>query len=66
MAKTITATKQDIDTHQSLTRALQLQDVVVVGQEFHELTQTMLILCQPHTHQAKSTCLFLLTILPDL
>jgi transposase len=47
MAKTIYASENDIYIHKNLTEILQLQDLVVVGQEFHENSQTLILNCVP-------------------
>lgn len=45
--KTIVARPEDIQTHQSLTQVLQLQDLCVVGQEYDEIKNVLIILCVP-------------------
>ena len=47
MAKTIYAGPGDIAAHQSLTDALQLQDLSVVKHEYHDITHTLLVFCVP-------------------
>jgi transposase len=47
MARTIFATDDEIKMHKSLTELLQFEDLVVVGQEYHEINQTLMIVCVP-------------------
>ena len=47
MSKTIFATEDDLNRYRSLTETLQLQDLCVVGQEFHEDDNRLMLLCVP-------------------
>jgi len=47
IAKTINATQAEIETHRSLTEMLQLEDLVVVGQEYDEAEEIILVICEP-------------------
>lgn len=47
MAKTISATEDDINRYVPLTETLQLQDLCVVGQEFHSTRNLLILLCVP-------------------
>ena len=47
MSKTIYATEDDLNRYRSLTETLQLQDLCVVGQEFHEDDNRLMLLCVP-------------------
>jgi transposase len=47
MPKTIVATENDIDQYRSLTKTLQLQDLCVVGQEFHPEQNRLILVCVP-------------------
>jgi transposase len=47
MAKTIVATEDDINQYRSLTETLQLQDLCVVGQEFHPDQNRLILVCVP-------------------
>jgi transposase len=45
--KTINATEADIEQHRSLTELLQLQDLVVVDQEYDDHHELILVICVP-------------------
>lgn len=45
MAKTIHATSDDLKAHQSLTQALGLQDLQVVGQHYEPFSNTLILTC---------------------
>ena len=47
MPKTIVATKTDLDQYSSLTETLQLQDLCVVGQEYHPEQNRLFLICVP-------------------
>jgi transposase len=47
MAKTIFATENEVNRYKNLTETLQLQDLVVVGQEFHEINNSWIFVCIP-------------------
>jgi len=47
MAKTILASEQEINNHKSLTETLQLQELMVVRQEYHEVNNTVVFICVP-------------------
>ena len=47
MTKTIYATEDDLNRNRSLTETLQLQDLCVVGQEYHEDDNRLMLLCVP-------------------
>jgi len=47
MARTIFASDDEIKMYKSLTDMLQLEDLVVVGQEYHEINNTLILVCVP-------------------
>jgi transposase len=47
MPKTIVATEDDVDQYRGLTETLQLQDLCVVGQEFHPDQNRLILVCVP-------------------
>ena len=47
MTKTIYATEEDLNKFASLTEILHFQDLAVIGQEFHEMNDTLVLLCIP-------------------